>query len=330
MKRVSIIVPVYNGEKYIERCLDSLTSQTYSNLEIIVINDGSTDSTLSKIKKYKQIKIIDKENSGVSSSRNFGIEKMTGDYVFFCDADDWLDEKAIEIAVLNIKGFEALRFGHYVATEGSVIKKVNDDDVFSDIDKVIENNDEIITNLLSNKTEGHLWNYLFDARIIKENDIRFNENLFYQEDVVFLLEYFLKIEKVRLLKEAYYYYYKNSNSVTQTLNGAIRNISSIYMVRNTIIDILEKNNKNYKDIVDQKFLNLLLMYFSEYQSKLSKKEYFNFFDRISDANKEYFKELLRTELNKKWKLFIVLLDNKRKYIFYIYVKLYFLVKGKLV
>jgi len=168
MKRVSIIIPVYNGEKYIERCLNSLINQSYKDIEIIAINDGSTDSTLEKLKKYKQIEIIDKENTGVSNSRNLGIDKMTGDYVFFCDADDWLDEKAIEGAVKNIKGFDALRFSHYVATDNKVDKKSNEDDVFSDIDTVIEDSNILITSLLTNKTEGHLWNYLFDAKIIKE------------------------------------------------------------------------------------------------------------------------------------------------------------------
>ncbi len=329
MKRVSIIIPVYNGEKYIERCLNSLINQSYKDIEIIAINDGSTDSTLEKLKKYKQIEIIDKENTGVSNSRNLGIDKMTGDYVFFCDADDWLDEKAIEGAVKNIKGFDALRFSHYVATDNKVDKKSNEDDVFSDIDTVIEDSNILITSLLTNKTEGHLWNYLFDAKIIKENNIRFNEKLFYQEDVVFLLEYFIHTERVKLLKEAYYYYYKNLDSVTNNFEGAIKNLSSIYMIRNLLISILKKSsNKDYQDIIDQRFLNLLLMYFNEYQIKQPIKQYFRFLENVSDANREYFAELLKTNLNKKWKIFISLLSKKRKYLFYIYVKLYRLTKGK--
>lgn len=328
MKLVSIIVPVYNGEKYIERCLDSLVNQSYKNLEIIVVNDGSTDSTFSKLKKYKNIKTINKEKRGVSNSRNLGIEKMTGDYVFFCDADDYLDEKAIEVAVSNIKDVDAVRFSHFVVTNSDVTKKENSDDVFSNIDKIIDNKDELIINLISNKTEGHLWNYLFDSKIIKENNIKFNEKLFYQEDVVFLLEYFLNANKIKLLKEAYYYYYKNENSVTNSFKGAIKNISSIYIIRNILSDILIKNNKNYQSIIDQRFLNLLLMYFCNYQGKLSKKEYFAFLDKVSDANKEYFEELLEIDLSKKWKIFIILLKDKRKYIFYLYIKLYVLVKGK--
>jgi len=156
-----------------------------------------------------------------------------------------------------------------------------------------------------------------------------NEKLFYQEDVVFLLEYFIHTERVKLLKEAYYYYYKNLDSVTNNFEGAIKNLSSIYMIRNLLISILKKSsNKDYQDIIDQRFLNLLLMYFNEYQIKQPIKQYFRFLENVSDANREYFAELLKTNLNKKWKIFISLLSKKRKYLFYIYVKLYRLTKGK--
>ena len=107
MEKVSIIVPIYNGEKYIKRCLNSLIKQTYKNLEIICVNDGSKDNTmdiLNKLqKKDKRIVIIDKENTGVSDTRNTAIKKSTGKYVCFCDIDDIYELNYVEKMLNYIK-----------------------------------------------------------------------------------------------------------------------------------------------------------------------------------------------------------------------------------
>ena len=96
-KLISIIINVYNGEKYIKKCLDSVINQTYKNLEILIINDGSTDKTLEICKKYKdeRIKIITTENQGLSFSRNVGIDNAGGEYLYFVDADDFIREISI-------------------------------------------------------------------------------------------------------------------------------------------------------------------------------------------------------------------------------------------
>lgn len=102
-KVVSIIVPIYNAEKFIHRALEHLCGQTYENLEILLINDGSTDNSLALCEQWAQkdarIRIVSQENAGVSAARNHGLEQATGDYVFFADADDWVDKNAIEILV---------------------------------------------------------------------------------------------------------------------------------------------------------------------------------------------------------------------------------------
>lgn len=103
--KISIIVPIYNCEKYLEQCIGSLVKQTYSDIEIILVNDGSTDSSLSICKKYSEtddrIQVINKKNGGVSSARNVGIKVSTGEYVIFVDADDWLslDAQCWELSV---------------------------------------------------------------------------------------------------------------------------------------------------------------------------------------------------------------------------------------
>ena len=111
MKKVSIIVPVYNGQDFINRCLNSLINQTYSNVEIIVINDGSTDNSLDLLKKYNdKIILINKENSSVSDSRNLGLEKASGDYIMFCDIDDWYEKVTVEKAVCEIGNYDLLKY----------------------------------------------------------------------------------------------------------------------------------------------------------------------------------------------------------------------------
>lgn len=106
-KKVSIIIPVYNTQKYLKRCINSIIDQTYSNLEIFLINDGSTDNSLEICKEYEKIDerifIISGENHGVSYARNIGIRKATGEYLYFADSDDYLETDAIE---KMIQGFE--------------------------------------------------------------------------------------------------------------------------------------------------------------------------------------------------------------------------------
>ena len=182
MKKISVIVPVYNGEEYIERCINSVLNQTYKNIEVIVINDGSQDDTMTVLSKYKNVPnvvIVEKENEGVSKARNIGIERATGTYIYFLDADDWIEPATFEVAIREIKDYDFLRFGHNVIVDGIVIRKENCDDVLAGVDLVYESNKEILKYLLSNQTEGHLWNYLLKVDIIKNNHLNFKEDVFY-------------------------------------------------------------------------------------------------------------------------------------------------------
>lgn len=329
MNKVSIVVPVYNGEKYIEKCINSILKQTYKNVELIIINDGSVDKTKKILDKYSDsIIVINKKNTGVSDSRNVGIDKATGDYIMFCDADDWLCDDTIEIAVNKINNYDAVRFSHYVVKNNQINKKENSDDVYSDIDLVVNDNKELVKNLLENKTEGHLWNYLLRTEVIKDNKIYFDDDLFYQEDVVFLLEYFFKIKKLKVISTPLYNYYKNFDSVTQNESSTIKNLSSIWLVREKIINLLEiNNNLDYKKLVEQRFLNLQLMYFLDFYIRFNRKKFISYIKEISLANEKYYDEILSSNiLSKKWFLFIKLLRLKKIYLFRVYIRCYMLVK----
>ena len=111
MYKVSVIVPIYNVERYLDRCLTSIINQTYKNLEIILVNDGSTDNSREIAKGYttldNRVKLYDKQNGGLSDARNYGINKATGDYVLYVDSDDWLDITMINTMIEEVKKYNA-------------------------------------------------------------------------------------------------------------------------------------------------------------------------------------------------------------------------------
>ena len=124
-KKISVIIPVYNTSKLLRRCLDSVINQTYKNLEIILINDGSTDDSLSICKEYSQndsrIILIDKENEGGGKARNAGLDRATGDYIAFVDSDDYIDPDMYSVLMNNLKTSEAdiSTCGRIVVREGA-------------------------------------------------------------------------------------------------------------------------------------------------------------------------------------------------------------------
>ena len=137
MKKVSIIIPIYNVEEYLSQCLDSIVNQTYSNLEVILINDGSTDNCLEICNKYinkYNWKLINKKNGGLSSARNAGLKEFTGDYVYFIDSDDWIKEDMIEVLVslLENKKADIVECGIYWVYDNEIKIDNSDNDYLMD------------------------------------------------------------------------------------------------------------------------------------------------------------------------------------------------------
>ena len=326
MKKISVIIPVYNGEEYIKRCVDSVINQTYDNIQIIVINDGSIDNTENILKDYSNIVLVNKENEGVSKARNTGLSLADGDYVYFCDADDFLEKNAFEVLVNEYGENDLLRFGHYVVNGDDKKEKTNADDVLAGVNLIFDNK-KILEYLISNKTEGHLWNYLFKLNIIKDNKILFDEELFYQEDVMFLLEYCLKIKNVKVISNLFYNYFVNGNSVTKNIKSSIRNLSSICILRHKYLHLLKDNGmSDLSNLLEQRFLTLQLSYMLDYRKKLTKKKYVEVLKKISDGNQQYYNEVLKEPISKKWKIFINLLKKQRIYLFNLYISLYLMLK----
>ena len=184
--KVSVITPVYNGEKYFEQCIDSIRNQSYSDLEIIIINDGSVDGTSLLAKeianKDKRIIYIEKKNEGVSSARNSGINVATGEFIVFVDCDDTIERNYVELLLnkINKDDLDIVACGYTdISIYGSI--KLND---FCNEDSML-NKDEFIINIFKG-VGGTLWGKIFKTEIIKKNKIRLNEDIFMCEDMLFV------------------------------------------------------------------------------------------------------------------------------------------------
>lgn len=216
---VSIIVPVYNGEKTIERCLRSIQNQSYSNIEVLVVNDGSSDHTERIIRKYVQrdsrFRYIEKENTGVSDSRNVAMEQAKGDYFQFVDGDDWLVKQATEEFVntaltfgcdMVISDFYRV-CGRRIYTKGHI-----------DAGPVITRMKyaEYMMEAPANFYYGVLWNKFFRADIIRTFALKCSLQLDWCEDFQFNLEYLQYVGKVGVIRKPLYYYVKTKGSLVDT------------------------------------------------------------------------------------------------------------------
>lgn len=210
---VSIIIPVYNVEKYLEKCIESCFNQRNSNVEVIAIDDGSKDSSPEILdemaKKHQNLKVIHKENAGVSSARNVGINNANGDYIVFVDADDYLAEDAIEYMMQIITE---------TSSEFAVIKNC-----FTSVDqKQFENkiskisNEEAVFLLLDLSIPIGCWNKIYSKKLLVDNRILFNEDLFYGEGLQFILTVAQKSKGIGIGTKGVYYYRKDNLSSATT------------------------------------------------------------------------------------------------------------------
>ncbi len=219
---ISVIMPVFNAEKYLNDILTDLLGQTYDNMEIIIVDGGSIDLSWKIIqefsKKDERIRAIQVENSGPSKSRNIGLDVSLGDYIRFIDADDRIPKNSIqemkeamenEDVDLIIGNYRIFPEQNYYTGELKENKVVN----------IREFTKEFIRNMKS-FYYGVTWNKLYKREVIERYSIRFDEKLFWCEDFIFNLDYYTKIDRIYLLsnENGYYDYCRRENSITNTLN----------------------------------------------------------------------------------------------------------------
>lgn len=210
--KLSVIVPVYNTGRYVRDCIDSILGQSYRNFELIIVDDGSTDSSLQICREYEssdgRVKVIHKENGGVASARNAGIEAASGDFVTFVDSDDWLREGAFGYAAgkLAETGSDMLAFGIIKITAYKSFLYNAEPDRTGPLDRDIR----------------HLaiGGYFFRLSTLQEHRIMFTEGLAYSEDRVFIFSFSPYCRQVTTCQESFYIYRSNDGAATSSRNGA--------------------------------------------------------------------------------------------------------------
>lgn len=260
--KVSIIIPVYNVELYIETCLKSVLNQKYSDLEIIIVDDCGSDNSITIaeniINNYSgefNIKIIHhSKNRGLSAARNTGIINANGDYLFFLDSDDSIPENSIKYLVECLKSAKEVDFViGQMEVQGSHIKYP------LKATKSINNNDEILTSYLKNEWYAMACNKLINKNFIKENNLYFTEGLLHEdEDFSFRLAY--KANKMCCCYFTTYYYRINNNSITQ--NKSIKNYKDIYHIICSNFNLINErnNNKLLTSVISDYKINTLYCY----------------------------------------------------------------------
>lgn len=246
MDKVSIVIPVYNNEAYLEKCLESVINQTYNNIEIVLINDGSSDNSLKIMKNYskkdKRIIIIDKENEGVSTARNIGIKKCSGEYITFVDSDDYLESDAIEKLYheINTKNVDVVRSNYQVHYQ-----KNNNIDVgsLSHIgNKIYDNNSirrEIIPKILSGEIPCFVYLLMIKKKLLINTKL-FPTDIHMMEDVVFYLNLLTKASNIYLFDYVTYNIQYNELGATNNKKNYERNILNVLEVNKYIKEILKE------------------------------------------------------------------------------------------
>lgn len=227
-KLVSIIIPIYNAEAYLEACLESVNHQTYYNIEIILIDDGSTDQSAkicsSYCEKDSRAFFLHKENEGVSVARNLGISKATGDYIYFCDSDDIMADNLIETYVIALEETEVdLVYSNYL--------QFKDENMvcFRHLGNrhIIKGSERYRTLFLDSSCMGFLWNKMFRLNIIRDYRLYFDENLLVLEDSDFVFNYMKKTSSLCQLDDVLYAYRQNpSGAVLGAFSNSKLNVIS--------------------------------------------------------------------------------------------------------
>lgn len=228
--KVSIIVPVYNAEKYLDKCVESITKQTEEDIEILLIDDDSTDSSGRMCeewaKKDSRIRVFHIENIGVSNARNQGIKNSNSPYIMFVDSDDWIKKDMVECLLKNIEesksqavfcNYITVRDGEEIPCEGILEYKVYQSDEVS----------KIISNMFGGgRYYSSIWRGIYEREVIENSNIYF-QNLQFAEDLNFNLEYLLNCSRVKIIKDELYYYRVNSTSALQSLKNKVDEIQKV-------------------------------------------------------------------------------------------------------
>lgn len=267
---VSIIVPVYNAERYLSNCIESILNQTYKNIEIILIDDGSTDSSLIICNQYQEkdnrIKVIQQSNSGPSVARNNGIVASKGNYIQFVDSDDNLESnmtnKLVETISNNQVELVLCGYNTIDMSNGSIFSRKS-----SPSTQGLYNKNEFLDffgNLFINDFINPLWNKLYIRDAITNNNIKFIENVKMGEDLLFNLDYVTCCSSIYVIKEPLYNYLTFNNANSLTANYENEKFDKQQILFQKVRDFLTHNHRYFDDniyYVEEAYTNSIISCF---------------------------------------------------------------------
>ena len=234
MPIVSIIMPVYNVEKYIEKSIQSVLSQTFGDFELLIINDGTPDDSIVIAEKFidQRIKILHKPNGGLSDARNFGMQHTTGEYIYFIDSDDWIDPNLLEVCVTALHKFKTdfVIFGYHLDNEnleGNLITSTSKNHVemlFSKKEKNLNIDAETLALM------GYAWNKMYKTSFVKENNLQFEKGVSLVEDILFNAKVYEVSDKILFINYALYHYI--NRPATSLIKTFHKNSFELYLKKN--------------------------------------------------------------------------------------------------
>jgi len=270
--KLSIVLPVYNTEKYLRKCIENILESTFQDFELIIINDGSTDKSEDIILEFKEkyadkIKYIKKENSGISDTRNLGIKTATGQYTIFIDSDDYIDKDMLE---LLIKKLDDNDFDIVVCDAKLVYEtKKNINTVSSGYKQDLFSKDEIKETMLIQYPV--LWNKIYKTELLKS--LEFSLGVWY-EDMEYLLKLYPSINSIGVVKKPLYNYLQRKNSITYTYNDKLYDI--INNMESVINFYKEKGiYDEYRDELEYLYARYAFATFPKRLAKCGDKEKYN-------------------------------------------------------
>lgn len=277
---ITVVVPVYNAEKFLNECLNSILNQTFQSYEVIAINDGSLDNSVSILmefqEKYENLIVIDKENEGVSATRNLGIKKAKGEYILFIDSDDYIELNMLEKMYQQVIAHRAEIVTAKIAIEDemgnwrSLIKYDYNED------KSINSN-ESLKLLWAGVISGHVCNKLIKKDLFLLNNIEFPVGLLY-EDTPIIIKLFTCIQRQAFVNKELYHYVQRENSITKinSLKAINDQLQAIDLVENKYSYKIESSSKEYQIfLVNQLYYNYSLRKGMDH-SLIDRKEYKNY------------------------------------------------------
>lgn len=307
--KFSVIVPIYNVEKYIEKCLESIKKQTFKDYEVILVNDGTTDDSLSIVKKYlndSRFKLFHKENGGLSSARNYGVDKANGEYIIFVDSDDYIEYNLLQqlYDTINKNDIDLIRYGIYL-DEKNIIKTKHKTFPRLHIK-------ECIFDILESTLVEPAWAYCYKTDFYKKNNFRFEEGR-YHEDFGLIPYIFLKANYISSIPFYGYHYVIHDDSIMTTTDK----IKSDKKMRDTLYLFDELVQKINKDITIDPYLKEVMLGFLANILITRSKVIDNLDEYIKDLNKRNIsKYLISNNLSRKIKKMLVKLNLK------LYIKLF--------